>query len=62
MRDHLWHRNRLGIERVANVHRGAGTFGVYAAICLTGTVFLYFRLPVSRGKTLEIEMSLSSGR
>ncbi len=41
----------------------AGTFLVYAAICLIGSVFLYFRLPETRGKTLEeIEMSLSSGR
>jgi len=37
-----------------NAARGAaGTFWSYAGICLAGLVFLYFRLPETRGKTLE---------
>ncbi len=31
----------------------AGTFWTYAAICLAGLLFLYFRLPETRNKTLE---------
>ena len=31
----------------------AGVFFVYAAICLSGLVFLYVRLPETRGKSLE---------
>jgi len=41
----------------------AGTFWTYAGICLTGLVFLYFRLPETQGKTLEeIEMDLRQRR
>ncbi len=37
----------------------AGTFWTYAVICLAGFVFLYFRLPETRGQTLEeIETTL----
>jgi sugar porter (SP) family MFS transporter len=41
----------------------AGTFWIYAAICAGGLLFLYLRLPETRGKTLEeIEMSLRKGK
>ena len=31
----------------------AGTFWLYAAICVVGFVFIFFRLPETKGKTLE---------
>jgi sugar porter (SP) family MFS transporter len=41
----------------------AGTFWTYAVICVAGLVFLFFRLPETRGKTLEqIEATLRTGR
>jgi SP family sugar porter-like MFS transporter len=41
----------------------AGTFWTYAAVCLAGLLFLYFRLPETRGKTLEeIEINLRMGK
>jgi sugar porter (SP) family MFS transporter len=41
----------------------AGTFWVYASICLAGLVFLSLRLPETRGKTLEeLESSLRAGK
>ena len=40
----------------------AGTFWTYAAICLAGWFFLYFRLPETRNKTLEqIETNIRTG-
>jgi len=41
----------------------SGTFWTYAAICVAGWSFLYFRLPETRGKTLEeIETSIHEGK
>jgi len=31
----------------------AGTFWLYAGICLAGFVFIYFKLPETKGKSLE---------
>lgn len=31
----------------------AGTFWIYAAICVLGFVFIFLRLPETKGKTLE---------
>jgi len=40
----------------------SGTFWTYATICLAGFIFLYLRLPETRGKTLEeIETGSRSG-
>jgi MFS transporter, SP family, xylose:H+ symportor len=40
----------------------AGVFCIYAGICVAGLLFLYLRLPETRGKTLEeIEMRMRSG-
>ncbi|HEY3757518.1 MAG TPA: sugar porter family MFS transporter [Opitutaceae bacterium] len=37
-----------------NAHLGpAGTFWLYAAICVAGFIFIFARLPETRGKTLE---------
>ncbi len=41
----------------------AGTFLSYATICLAGFLFLYFRLPETRKKTLEeIETNMRTGK
>lgn len=47
-----------------NARLGAsGTFWTYAVICVAGLLFLYFRLPETRGRTLEeIEIDLRSGK
>jgi sugar porter (SP) family MFS transporter len=39
---------------ILNAHLGsAGTFWLYAAICVAGFVFIKFKLPETKGKTLE---------
>jgi len=47
-----------------NAHLGAaGTFWTYAAVCLTGSLFLYKWLPETKGKTLEeIEAGLRNNK
>jgi SP family sugar porter-like MFS transporter len=41
----------------------AGVFWTYAAICLAGLLFIYFRLPETRGITLEeIETKVRAGK
>jgi SP family sugar porter-like MFS transporter len=41
----------------------AGTFWTYGAICFAGLLFIYFRLPETKGKTLEeIEIHLRTGK
>jgi SP family sugar porter-like MFS transporter len=40
--------------------KAAGTFWIYGAICLLGYVFVFLRLPETRGKSLEeLERELS---
>jgi SP family sugar porter-like MFS transporter len=31
----------------------AGTFWLYAGICIAGFVYVYFKLPETKGKSLE---------
>ena len=39
---------------ILNAHLGAaGTFSLYAAICVLGFIFIYFKLPETKNKTLE---------
>jgi predicted MFS family arabinose efflux permease len=46
---------------ILNRHLGpAGTFWLYAGICLAGFIFIIFTLPETKGKTLEqIERELA---
>jgi sugar porter (SP) family MFS transporter len=40
----------------------SGTFWLYSAICFAGFAFIFFRVPETKGKSLEqIELELSSG-
>jgi MFS transporter, SP family, arabinose:H+ symporter len=40
----------------------AGTFWIYGAICVAGFVFIHFRLPETKGKSLEqIEGEMGEG-
>ena len=45
---------------ILNARLGAaGTFWLYAAICAAGWIFIFFKLPETKGKTLEqIEQEL----
>ena len=40
----------------------AATFGIYAAICVAGFLFILLRLPETKGKTLEEIEALLVGR
>ncbi len=52
----LWSGNFLLSQTFPLMYDGfglAGCFWIYAAICFAGFVFIYFRLPETKGKTLE---------
>lgn len=52
----LWIASSVRVVTVPSINRALsahGTFWLFAGICLAGFLFIYYRLPETKGKTLE---------